>query len=588
MGTFLEDARLAQRRLTDPNFVEPQEEEDNLRFQDFKVGGQTAGELKGLPGFLSSIISETGGAGGAAVGAAAGSIIPGVGTITGGIIGAGLGGFLGAGGGRLMEQQIRDKGKLDPGAAFKEGLLSGGFSAAGQGFQALRGAHKVAKLSKNVGTLDALSLMNKVGKGASQAPGALGKAATLGDDAVNLVDDGIFDVISNSPADIAKKSKAAKLVVNSMSGPARKKALVAAQKHNLLDDFGRKISRLATAEGASTSKSIRGKLSDASIRGYFNMKDSNIRLIKERGRNPIEIGRKTMQLGGKTYDDFLGPDILRGKGGLVQDKLTDLGQEIGGRLNPRNTIDLNPFYKRMASKAAKFRISPSLSQAKRADAIDEALNFAQKNIGEVLDEKHAWQIKRSIDDIFGKAVSVATDKEAVASAFDKDLANFLRGAIKNVNPSVIRPMQDYQDFKFAQGLLIGARNATQGGIRSPLRGVSFSNVVNNIFRQPSISGATARATSGVKATAIDEGLGRAGDIIGTAGLRHRAVPQFLQTLFNDPSEKQEARVFDPSTFSVDEPSEEEQLQADRDFIQQLINQQAAQAQNPLATLGVSR
>lgn len=115
------------------------------------TANRTAPQVKqrGRGGFLSSLISEIGGAGGAlggaAAGAAAGSIVPGIGNLVGGIIGAGIGGFTGGAGGRLVENKVRDN-EYRLGDALKEGALSGAFGAAGSGFQAARGLKAVGGL----------------------------------------------------------------------------------------------------------------------------------------------------------------------------------------------------------------------------------------------------------------------------------------------------------------------------------------------------------------------------------------------------------------------------------------------------------
>lgn len=78
-------------------------------------------KTRGRGGFLTSLISEAGGAGGALGGAALGTaLLPGVGTV----IGAGLGGLLGGTGGRVAENEVRDS-RVGLGDALKEGALSG-------------------------------------------------------------------------------------------------------------------------------------------------------------------------------------------------------------------------------------------------------------------------------------------------------------------------------------------------------------------------------------------------------------------------------------------------------------------------------
>lgn len=73
----------------------------------------------GRGGTLTSLISEGGTGGGAAAGALIGSAVPIVGTAIGGILGAGIGAF----GGRLAENKIRDD-RLGVGDAAKEAALS--------------------------------------------------------------------------------------------------------------------------------------------------------------------------------------------------------------------------------------------------------------------------------------------------------------------------------------------------------------------------------------------------------------------------------------------------------------------------------
>lgn len=104
---------------------------------------------KSRGGFLSSIISELGGAGGAVGGAAAGaslgSVVPGIGTLIGGLVGAGVGGFTGGTGGRLIENKVRDN-EYRLGDALKEGAFTGALSAVpfGGAAKAVRTAAKGA------------------------------------------------------------------------------------------------------------------------------------------------------------------------------------------------------------------------------------------------------------------------------------------------------------------------------------------------------------------------------------------------------------------------------------------------------------
>lgn len=120
----------------------------------------------GNQSWLSSIISELSGAGGAAAGAATGaalgSVVPGIGNIIGGIAGGVIGGFGGGTAGRLAENKVRDK-EYRLGDALKEGAVSGAFGGIGPAWQGARGLSALGKASgsKGIGAgLNALSGMS--------------------------------------------------------------------------------------------------------------------------------------------------------------------------------------------------------------------------------------------------------------------------------------------------------------------------------------------------------------------------------------------------------------------------------------------
>lgn len=134
---------------------------------------------KGRGGILSSLISELGGAGGAAGGAAIGTAIaPGIGTV----IGAGLGGLFGGGGGRVVENKVRDN-RLGLGDALKEGALSGILGGAGTAFQLARagkaatGVKGISNLGKNIAAGGEASVVRQ---GVLEGTGASMKASSGG------------------------------------------------------------------------------------------------------------------------------------------------------------------------------------------------------------------------------------------------------------------------------------------------------------------------------------------------------------------------------------------------------------------------
>lgn len=99
----------------------------------------------GRGGFATSLISEGGALGGAALGTA---LLPGIGTV----IGAGLGAFAG----RLGENKIRDD-EFRARDAVTEGLISGALTGVGPAFKALKGAKGAAKAAQAAGVAGKVS-----------------------------------------------------------------------------------------------------------------------------------------------------------------------------------------------------------------------------------------------------------------------------------------------------------------------------------------------------------------------------------------------------------------------------------------------
>jgi hypothetical protein len=131
--------------------------------------------------WLSSIISESGGAAGAvsgaAAGAALGSVVPGIGNIVGGIAGGIVGGFAGGTGGRLVENKVRDD-EYRVGDALKEGAVSGVFGGVGPAFQGARGLGSLAKAGGSKGIGQGAKILGGMGDDATKI--AAGKAISKG------------------------------------------------------------------------------------------------------------------------------------------------------------------------------------------------------------------------------------------------------------------------------------------------------------------------------------------------------------------------------------------------------------------------
>lgn len=156
---------------------------DNYQYQPIRMPGpanpQPQGPKKprGRGGFLSSLISEFSGAGGAAGGAAIGTAVaPGPGTL----VGALLGGLLGGGGGRLAENKVRDD-RWGVGEAVGEGALSGALGGLGTGFKLAKGGINAAR---SVGGVDDVVKAAKAtaGKNSLDRTGRSLYRATLGID----------------------------------------------------------------------------------------------------------------------------------------------------------------------------------------------------------------------------------------------------------------------------------------------------------------------------------------------------------------------------------------------------------------------
>lgn len=182
-------------------------------------------EVSGRGGFLTSLISEGGAAGGAALGTA---FLPGIGTI----LGAGLGGLFG----RLGENKVRDD-KFKLSSALGEAALSAGTASIAPLF---RGA-KAAKAAAGSGD----DVLKAFGSGFSSMPGTGAAAAKLADagDETALKTfklnrsqiQNIRKATGKDPASIVKKFK---LVGKSVDDVQLQLDDLNKQFGNLIDDIG--------------------------------------------------------------------------------------------------------------------------------------------------------------------------------------------------------------------------------------------------------------------------------------------------------------------------------------------------------------
>lgn len=184
----------------------------------------------GNQSWLSSIISELAGAGGATGGAAAGAaigtgILPGLGTLIGAIGGGFAGGFAGGTGGRLVENQVRDK-EMRLGDALKEGGVSGLFGAGGAAFQGLRGAQALGKaggggIRAGVKGLSGLSddAAKAVVLGGKKSGSAIGKAIYGIDDAANAAGGALRQSTIAPTSSLGRASDQGKLIRVAQKSP---------------------------------------------------------------------------------------------------------------------------------------------------------------------------------------------------------------------------------------------------------------------------------------------------------------------------------------------------------------------------------
>ena len=167
------------------------------------ITGQAPQQTSGRGGFLSSLISETGGLSGAVAGGAAGSAFGPLGTL----VGAGIGGFGGGTLGSVAEQSVRDN-RVDTGKALREGALEGIFAAGPIRLgRAAVGAGKAARAGATAGQalqqgaqqgLD-FSIRGALGKGAQRASN---NAAVKSLGLTKGQKNNIFKNTGSSPADI--------------------------------------------------------------------------------------------------------------------------------------------------------------------------------------------------------------------------------------------------------------------------------------------------------------------------------------------------------------------------------------------------
>lgn len=187
---------------------------------------QGNGRPRGRGGLLTSLISEGGAAGGAALGTA---LLPGIGTI----LGAGLGAF----GGRLAENQVRDQ-RWGVGDAAKEGGMSAAFASVAP----LMKAGKAGMAAKNAGgTLDDVLLGAKNAFGS--APESM-LASKLGNTSDNLKKSVINPTVKAGVFGSSEEDAIAKVVDKYVKGgtAARKYGNLESAFNGISDDIQKQLS----------------------------------------------------------------------------------------------------------------------------------------------------------------------------------------------------------------------------------------------------------------------------------------------------------------------------------------------------------
>lgn len=337
----------------------------------------------GNQSWLSSIISELSGAGGAAGGAAAGaalgSVVPGIGNIVGAIGGGIAGGFLGGTGGRLVENQIRDN-EMRLVDALKEGAWSGAFGAVGPTWQAARGLGALGKAGGQAGIRGGASILSgmsddaakvagkAIAKSGAKAGKAIGQGITNLDDLAYATQKGMQSaggklravnrgiVAGNSglsPDDVVRQNKALDSVNKWFSGVGK------SQQYTNADDAMKALSNTykASGEGAKAF----GKNADDVVARFITNIDGNDML---RGTLSPKYQRVVSNLADdvtkiKTNGDFvdfmakkinpLYKELKNGNPGSVQTQIYEAFRQAGKSVIDENMVTRSGINKQFAN-----------------------------------------------------------------------------------------------------------------------------------------------------------------------------------------------------------------------------------------------
>lgn len=308
---------------------------------------QAPQKQRGKGGWLSSIISELGGAGGAwggaAAGAAAGSVVPGIGNIVGGIAGGIIGGFGGGAAGKLAENKLRDN-EYRVGDALKEGAVSGAFGGIGPAWQGARGLSALSKASGGVagigGIGQGVKFLDGFGDDAAKLAGkAIVKNGAKSGKAIGQASLGVIsaqDLAYASRKGLQSMGDGARAwqrginpgTVGAQESPAYNKALDGVNKW-----FGgiSKNAQFTNADDAMKALSKSYKLSPeaAQVFGKSNAEALGNKFLQNIDDNPI-LKAKLTGANGKVAENLLNDALSFGK-----KKNGDFIEFMSGKINSR-------------------------------------------------------------------------------------------------------------------------------------------------------------------------------------------------------------------------------------------------------------
>lgn len=486
-------------------------------------------EIRGRGGTLTSLISEGGALGGAALGQA---LIP----IP--ILGAGIGAALGGFGGRLAENQVRDD-RLGLGDALKEGAISGVFGAGpirlGKAAFATRGALKAGAPTIQNALLQGLT------KAGAKQTARLGTQVGLGsvvDDAArggvkigSFADDASRAAVStfDDQAKAARKGLANLQKINQLNAKVNAGGTLTKSQQQFLKQVSKKSIPVQQVDDAAKvavntlddaavtgSKGLRGRVNREGARRFFGIQKSQAKSLQEAGIDPVDLAKKY----GKQVRNI--DDALSANGSIAKEIRRAEKVIQGSVKGADDVIDINPFVRQLQQTRASLARSPA--NANKISQLDDLITATSSQYKNGIPRKDALKLLRSGNESFGKAALDVTDKGAVRTNFNKQLTNFVRGELKTT-PAVKKALNKQRDLitvrellknkqatDAAKGLNLGRLDFTRPGtfLEPLLSGDRVSNAAARLGTTPgTIGGRLTEGASRAASLSIPNALGAA-------------------------------------------------------------------------------